>query len=150
MEHVTNNHRLNGRKHTPQCVISVLCVFAKSVQNQPICWALCGLKRMHPDVQVMRQACQFTAIHPQARWSKPAAMISSVSGDTHHNESFLPSAFCQIFPEPAHLLGAMGPERDASSHADCVSSLLIYCHVPTRHMERVSTNHQLHGQRCTP
>ena len=114
MEHVTKNHQLHGQKNTPQCVISVLCAFAKSAHNQPICWALCGLKRMCPDVQVMPQACQFIAMHPQAKWSQPVVIVSSVNRGAHHNESFLPSAFCQICQKPAHLLGAVGPEQDAS------------------------------------
>ena len=41
--------------------------FAKCAQNQPIQWVLWGKKGMHPDVQVMPQACQSIATHPQGK-----------------------------------------------------------------------------------
>ena len=67
MEHTSISHQINGQRHTPQCIISALCTFAKSAQNQPICWVMWGLKGMHPDMQVMPQACQSIATHPEGK-----------------------------------------------------------------------------------
>ena len=65
MECVGTNHQLYGQRHTPQCIISVWCIFAKSAQNHPICWTLWGLEGMHPDIQVMAKAYQWIVMHPQ-------------------------------------------------------------------------------------
>ena len=180
MKHASSNHQLHGQRHTPHCITSVLCSFTKSAQNQPICWALWSLKGMHPDIQLMPQACQSVGTLSQAKWTVPAAVnstmdrgttldvsflscaflpnlsktspsagrclglktmhhvmqavpiscgsiymhpkgtwnvsapiISSMDRGAHHNVSFLSCAFCQIYPKPASLLGAMGPERNA-------------------------------------
>ena len=48
MECAINNHQLHGQRHTPKCVTSVLCVFVKSAQSQPILWALWGMKGKIP------------------------------------------------------------------------------------------------------
>ena len=88
--------------------------FAKSSQTQLIKWMLWGLKGMHPDMQVMFHACQFIAMHPQGKWNMSAPIISSMDRGTQHNVSFLSSVFCLICPKPAHPMGAVGPERDAS------------------------------------
>ena len=145
-ECVSSNHQIHGQRHTPQCVISILCIFAKSAKNRPICWVLWGLKGMHPDMQVMSQACQLTAMHPQAKQSKPIAIISSVNSGTHHDALFLPSAFCQTCSKPASLLRVLGGLR--GMHADM--QLMPQCLAPTFQMEHARTNHQLHGQRHNP
>ena len=150
MEHANTNHQLHGQRHRPQCVISVLRASAKSAQNQPIQWMLWGLKGMHPDMLVMSQACQSIVMHPQGKWSVPAAIISSMDRGTHHNASFLSCAFCQICPKPGHLMGTVWPERDASWHAGHVPTFSIQYHAPTRQMEHRSSNHSLHGQRHIP
>ena len=124
--------------------------FAKCAQNQPTCWVPCGLKWMHPDMQLMPQACQSIAMQQQGKWNMPTPIICSMNRAAHHDASFLSCAFCQIRPKPARPEGAVGPERDASSHAAHASSLSIHCHAPTRQMEHASSNHQLHGQRYTP
>ena len=41
--------------------------FVKSAQNQPVCWVLWGVKGMHPDVQLMLQACESVATRQQAK-----------------------------------------------------------------------------------
>ena len=67
--------------------------FAKSAQNQPIKWVLWGLKGIHPDIQIMSQACQSIAMHSQGKWNTPAVIISSMNRGTHHNVSILSCAF---------------------------------------------------------
>ena len=80
-------------------------MFAKSAQNQPICWALWGLNGMHPDMQVMPQACQSTATYPQGKWNIPAAIISSMDRGTHHNTSLLSCALLLNVPKPSPSVG---------------------------------------------
>ena len=112
--HASINHQLRGQRHTPQCVISILCNFAKSGQNQPIQRMLWGLKGMHPDTQVVPQACQSTAMHPKGKLNTPSVIIRSMDTGTHHNALFLSSAFCKICPKPAHPIGTVWPEGDES------------------------------------
>ena len=93
MEHASTNHQLHGQSYMQQCIISIQFIFVKTAQNQPICLALCGLQGMHPEMQLMSQACQAITTHPQGKLTMQAAIITSMDRCTHHNVSFMSSAY---------------------------------------------------------
>ena len=47
---------------------------------------------MHPDMQVMPQACLSITMYPQGKWNMPSAITGSVNRARHHNVSFLSCA----------------------------------------------------------
>ena len=91
IEHASTNHQLHGQRHTPQRITSVLCVSAKSAQNQSIQWVLWGLKGIHPDMQVMSQGRQSTAMHLQGKWNTPSPTVSSMD---RHTQQCIISVLC--------------------------------------------------------
>ena len=108
IDHASTNHQLHRQRYTPECIISILCVFAKSVQNQSIQWVLWDLKGMYPGTRVVSQASQSIAMHSQGKWNIPVVIINSVDIDTHHNTSFLPSAVLPNLPKTSPSNGHYG------------------------------------------
>ena len=68
-------------------------------------------------------------------------MQRTSSNNQLHEKRYTPqyiiSVLCVFFktcPKPAHLLGAVGPERDASWNVTHAPGLSVQCHTPTRQM----------------
>ena len=140
MKDANANHQVHGQRCTPWCLTFIPCVSAKHAQNQPIQWVLCNPRGMHPDMQVMYQACQSTAMHPKGKWKIPVASISSMDRGTHHNVLFLSCALLLNAPKISPSTGWYVAWKGCI--LTCMSSLKLIDLLPCTHKTNGPCQHQ--------